>query len=316
MPRKVRVLTTSFHGPRERTLAANRELAGEFVGAAGAERADLVCLPETFTEVGLARDDRPVAEPVPGPTFDALATLAAEHAVWVVAPFSVRTEAGAVENSAVVIDRGGRLAGRYAKVHPTIGECEARAIVPGEEAAEAVVETDFGRLGLAICYDIGWPEHWARLKDAGAELVVWPSAYDGGFPLQAYAWTHGYFVVSSVQTEHAKVIAPTGRVLTATSRWHRLAAATIDLEQELFHIDDQTDKLYALQREFGRRVTVEALTEEHVFTLESNDPAWPVARLKERFGLENFRDYHARAAGVQDLHRAHATAPEQLAVGV
>ena len=77
MPRKVRVLTTSFHGPRERTLAANRELAGEFVGAAGAERADLVCLPETFTEVGLARDDRPVAEPVPGPTFDALATLAA-----------------------------------------------------------------------------------------------------------------------------------------------------------------------------------------------------------------------------------------------
>lgn len=313
MPRKVRVLTTSFHGPQERSVAANRDLACAFVEAAGAEGADLVCLPETFLEVGLPGDQIPVAEPIPGPTFDAVAALAARHAVWVVASFCVRTEAGTIENSALVIDRRGELAGRYAKAHPTIGECEARAITPGQEAT--VVETDFGRLGLAICYDIGWPEHWARLQEAGAELVVWPSAYDGGFPLRVYAWTHDYFVVSAVRTEHSKIIAPTGRVVAATSRWHRLAAATIDLEQERFHIDDQVDKLYALQREFGRRVTVEALTEEHVFTLESNDPAWPVARLKERFGLENFRDYHARATGVQDRHRGMALVAEPAPVG-
>ncbi len=313
MPRKVRILTTSFHGPQERSVKANRELACRFVEAADAERADLVCLPESFLDVGLPRDELPVAEPIPGPSFDALSSLAKRHAVWVVAPFCVRTEAGAIENSAVVIDRRGELAGRYAKVHPTIGECEQRSIAPGREAA--VVDTDFGRFGLAICYDIGWPAHWDDLRRLGAEMVVWPSAYDGGFPLQAYAWTHSYYVVSSVRTEHSRVIDVTGRVIASTSRWHRLAATTIDLEKEVFHIDDQVDNLYRLQRELGHRVDVEALTEEHVFTLESHDPAWPVARIKEHFGLENFRDYHARAARVQDGYRAGALAAEPAVVG-
>lgn len=294
-------------------MAGNRALAAAYVEAAGAERADLVCLPESLLDVGLPRHELPVAEPIPGPTFDALAVLARRHAVWVVAPFCVRTAAGTVENSAVVIDRQGRLAGTYVKVHPTIGECEQRGITPGHEAA--VIETDFGRLGLAICYDIGWPAHWEDLARRGAELVVWPSAYDGGFPLQAYAWLHAYYVVSSVRTEHSKVIDPTGRVLASTSRWHRLAATTIDLEREIFHIDDQVAKLDRLHRELGHRVNVEALTEEHVFTLESNDPTWPVARLKEHYGLENIRDYHARAASVQDAWRAGALTAEAAGVG-
>lgn len=313
MPRKVRILTTSFHGPQERSAEGNRELAGAYVQAAGAERADIVCLPESFLDIGLPRELLPIAEPVPGPTFDMLASLARRHEVWIVAPFCVRTDDGTIENSAVVIDRRGRLAGRYAKVHPTIGECEERSITPGHEAM--VLDTDFGRLGLAICYDIGWPEHWASLRERGAELVVWPSAYDGGFPLRAYAWSHSYYVVSSVRTEHSKVIDLTGDVLASTSRWHRLAAATIDLEKEVFHIDDQVETLYRLQQELGERVSVRAFTEEHVFTVESNDPDWPVGRIKEQFGLENFRDYHARAVGVQDRYRVGTRRPEVAGIG-
>jgi hypothetical protein len=110
-------------------------------------------------------------------------------------------------------------------------------------------------------------------------------------------------VISSVHTEHSRVIDITGQVLAATSRWHRITATTIDLEKELFHIDDQVEKLFRVQQELGHRVGVRALTEEHIFTLESNDPEWPVARIKTHFGLENFRDYHARAQGVQDRHR-------------
>src|SRR3954468_7806573 len=171
MPRKLRVLTTSFFGGGERTVEGNRAQAVACVEAAGAERADLVCLPETFLEVGLPRAERPGAEPIPGPTFDALAAAARAQRTWVVAAYCVRTDLGHVENSAVVVDRQGRFAGRYAKVHPTIGECETLGITPGGEAT--VVDTDFGRLGLAICYDIGWPAHWAALRDRGAELVVW-----------------------------------------------------------------------------------------------------------------------------------------------
>lgn len=311
MPRKVRVLTTSYAGDSAHTVTGNRDLACAFVDAAGAEHADLVCLPENFLHTGIARDQLPIVEALSGATISALAPLARKHGTWVVVPLCLRTDGGRIENSAVVLNRRGELAGRYAKVHPTIGECEAQAITPGSDAT--VIETDFGRVGLAICYDIGWPEHWQQLRAQGAEIVVWPSAYDGGFPLQAYAWSHFYYVISAVRTEHSRVIDVTGRILASTSRWHHLAAMTIDLEKEVFHTDAHAEKLFQLQQAFGQRVSAQAFTEEHIFTVESNDPSWPLARIKEAYGLENFRDYHARATCVQDNQRVAAKKPASVA---
>jgi hypothetical protein len=54
----------------------------------------------------------------------------------------------------------------------------------------------------------------------------------------------------------------------------------------------------------GARVTAVGYSEENVFTLESNDPTLPLGALVAEHGLESFRDYHARATGVQDLHRS------------
>lgn len=306
MPRKVRITTTSFNPSGQRNAELIREQACSYVEAAGAEGADLVCLPEDFLHTAISGDQVPYAEPLPGPTFDALSLLAHRYRLWIVAGYCVCTGAGLIENSAVVIDRQGNLAGRYAKVYPTIGECERSQITPGLDAT--VVDTDFGRMGLAICFDIGWPEHWAALQEQGAEFVVWPSAYDGGLPLHAYAWTHSYYVITAVRSEHSKVIDVSGRVLASTSKWHRLASTTIDLEKEVFHIDQQVDKLFRVQRDLGQRVSVQALSEENVFTIESNDPDWPVARLKQHYELENFRDYHDRSTRVQERHRNRAAA--------
>lgn len=301
MPRKVRVLTTSFFGGGNSTPERNRERACDLLDAAGAEGADLVCLPETFLHVGAPREGRPYAETVPGPTLDALAVRARRYDTWVVAGLEVRSAGERVDNCALVLNRQGDVAGIYSKVHPTTGECETYGITPG--AAPLVVETDFGRVGLAVCFDIGWPQHWAELAAQGAELVVWPSAYNGGFPLQAHAWNHFYYVVSAVQAEHSKIIDITGQVLASTSQHHSLAALTIDLEKEIFHIDEQREKLFRVQQERGAAVGVRGFSEENIFTLESHDPEWPLALLKEHYGLENYRDYHARSTCVQDRHR-------------
>ena len=169
-----------------------------------------------------------------------------------------------------------------------------------------IVEADFGRLGLATCYDINWPTHWAELARLGAELVVWPSAYDGGSPLSYYAWAHQYHVVSAVRTAYSKVIDITGSVAASTNLWHPLVSTTVDLEQELFHADYNEEKLPRVEAELGARVTAHCFDEERYFTLESNDPEWPVARLKAHYGLESLRDYCARASQVQDQHRAAA----------
>ena len=314
MPRKLRVTTTSFDIPGPRTAEQNLDQARRFLEAAGAEGADLACLPETFLETALPADQLPYAEPLPGPTFDALSRLAGKYHMWVVAGYSVRTDDGAIENSAAVIDRHGQLAARYGKIHPTISEMTKRKITPGTECA-TVVETDFGRMGLAICYDVGWPDLWAQLAEQGAELVVWPSAYDGGLPLQAYAWTHSYYIVSTVLSEHSRVIDISGAILASTSRWSRLVTTTIDLEKELLHIAPslgQHEKLFRLQQEMGGRVTIQGFTEENFVTLESNDPDWPVARIKEHYGLLNWREYHAAATQMQDeQRRARRSEPPQ-----
>jgi predicted amidohydrolase len=301
MPRKVRVVTTSFHQAGG-SASENRDFACWLADAAAAERANLLCLPETFLDVGVPREKRPTVEAIDGPTVGALSERARRHRMWIVAPISVPGADGRILNSAFLLDRDGTIAAHYVKVHPTIGECEDRRMVPGTDTV--VAETDFGRLGFAICYDIGWPAHWAALRDQRAELVVWPSAYDGGFPLNAYAWTHGYHVISAVATEHAKIIDPLGRELASTSRWSRLTAATIDLDGEIFHIDDQVERLARLQHDLGARVRVETFTEEHLFRLSSEDDELSLAEIKERYGLENFADYHRRAAAVQDRHRA------------
>jgi predicted amidohydrolase len=143
-----------------------------------------------------------VAEPIDGPTFQALADCARQYSMYVVAglPIVVGTVYRIV---AVLIDRRGELVGMYAKMHPTDGEIDC-GIVPGNEVG--VFNTDFGRVGLAICFDVNWPEMWAQMAEQGADVVCWLSAYPGGFPLQAYAWTHKYPIVTSVWPYEARVI--------------------------------------------------------------------------------------------------------------
>ncbi|MDQ3702623.1 MAG: carbon-nitrogen hydrolase family protein [Chloroflexota bacterium] len=221
MPRKAWVVTTSWGSPGGRTAALNRETALALLDDAAAFRPDLVCLPEAVQLIGVPREARPaLAEPVPGPLVDALAERARRYRTYIVAGMGERRE-GQWYNTALLIDRQGHLAGRYDKVCPTDYELRD-GVVPGH--ALPVFETDFGRVAIQVCYDIGWPANWDALGSAGAELVVWPSAYDGGFPLQAYAWRHRYYVVSSVWTHFGRIVDITGRVLASTTRQSRLVA--------------------------------------------------------------------------------------------
>src|SRR5438045_6916201 len=196
-----------------------------------------------------------------------------------------------LQNMAVLIDRQGKLIGTYAKLHPTEGEIGC-GIVPGNEPA--VFVTDFGRVGLAICFDLNWADQWAEMAKRGAEVVCWLSAYPGGLPLQLYAWTHRYRVVSSVWPYEARIIDITGRILTSTSRWGRLATNTLDLDKQLFHTDNQSQHILPIQTRYGQRVTLDTFTEEHFFTLESNDLELSVDDIIAQYGLVPYADYIAR----------------------
>lgn len=243
------------------------------------------------------------AEPIPGPAFDAVAKCARCYAMYVVAGFLV-PDGDRIRNVAALIDREGSLVGIYAKKHPPEGELDC-GVAPGADAS--VFDTDFGRVGLAICFDLNWPPLWAEMANQDADLVCWISAYPGGFPLQAYAWLYQYPIVTSVWSYHARVIDITGRILASTSRWGRLTTYDLNLDKRLFHTDGQADHLLAIQTRYGKGVRLETFTEEHIFTLESRDPDLSIDEVIEEFDLVEYQDYLARCTVAQEQARSAAS---------
>lgn len=102
----------------------------------------------------------------------------------------------------------------------------------------------------------------------GAEIVFWPSAYDGGTPLQACAMDHHYFVVSAVCKEHARIIDVLSSVIVETGPNTDIAEAVIDLEKKVFDRFNLR-KLADLRLKYGRDVTINMRCDEDLFTLES-----------------------------------------------
>jgi hypothetical protein len=183
-----------------------------------------------------------------------------------------------------------------------------KGITPGSDAP--VFKTDFGRIGLQICFDINWPDTWAALKAQGAEIVFWSSAYDGGKHLSMHAWTHNYYVVSAVKSRHARVIDILGEVLAITGPYDAVAAHTIDLDVGLFHCDFNATALPDIRRRYGADVTVRVLHEEGLFTLETNRDDLSVADVVAEFRLESLADYLARNERLQDAWRNGESPPD------
>src|SRR5262249_40790815 len=170
--RPVRVLSLSFRDK-------SREEVARLVDREAGAGTDLVVLPETW----LGQKDNP--ELLDGPTLTTFGALAKKHHTYLVCPIDRRAGKRRL-NSAVLLDRAGKVAGRYDKVFPYWSEFALKQPVCVGDTAP-VFQTDFGRLGLAICFDVNFPEVWQRLAEQEAELVVWPSAYSAGTSLQAHA---------------------------------------------------------------------------------------------------------------------------------
>ncbi len=164
--------------------AVNLETAARLVAEAAAAGARLVALPEVFAWRGRQAEEAARAEPIPGPAADWAAGLAREHSVHLVAGSIL--ERGAPDdrcwNTCCLFAPDGSLLGAYRKIHlfdidiperVTIRESATRA--PGETAV--CVETELGRIGLAVCYDLRFPELFRELADRGAEVVAMPSAF-------------------------------------------------------------------------------------------------------------------------------------------
>ncbi len=167
--------------PNQGDAAANLDLIAAEVRAAARQGARLVLLQELhngpyFCQVeDTAYFD--LAEPIPGASTERLGALAREHGVVIVASLFERRAPGLYHNTAVVLERDGRLLGRYRKMHipDDPGFYEKFYFTPGD-LGFAPLQTSVGRLGVLVCWDQWYPEGARLMALAGAELLLYPTA--------------------------------------------------------------------------------------------------------------------------------------------
>jgi predicted amidohydrolase len=293
--RPVRVVSLSFHDKNMAEIA-------QVVDREGQKGVDLIILPEAW------RGQKESPESLDGPTVSTMAALARRHGTYLVCPID-RRDGERRLNTAVLIDRGGGIAGLYDKVYPYWSEFELKPPVePGHEVR--VFQTDFGKLGLAICFDVNFPEVWQRLADQGAELVLWPSAYSAGKSLQAHALNHHFYIVTSTLTCDCQVYDITGEeLLYEKSDDLTVSRITLDLDRGIYHSNFNIEKRDKLLKEHGQEVKqVKWLDREQWFVLQATEPGVSARALAKQYGLEELRDYLSRSRRQVDQRRGRGLA--------
>lgn len=187
--------------------------------------ADLILLPEGITAVGTGMSYAEVAETVPGPTTARLAERARARKAWVAAGIYER-DGRAVYNTAILIDREGKLAGRYRKVYLPREEVE-RGLTPGD--SWPVFETDFGRVGLMICCDVFFPEPARALAAQGAELILLPIWGGEEALAAARAIENEVFLAAAGDDHPTYIMDPDGRRVAQAPQRGEIAVAEVDL---------------------------------------------------------------------------------------
>ncbi|MEW5975932.1 MAG: carbon-nitrogen hydrolase family protein [Acidobacteriota bacterium] len=186
---------------------------------------DIVCLGEGITVVGNREKYVAVAEPVPGPVTDRLGEKARQHRMYIVAGVYER-DGPAVYNTAVLIDRQGKVAGKYRKVYLPREEIEG-GLTPG--LSFPVFDTDFGRVGMMICWDVQYVDPARALAAQGAEIILLP-IWGGDYTLmKARAIENHVFLVSAGYDAQTAIINPMGEVLHATKESGVFKTVPVDL---------------------------------------------------------------------------------------
>ncbi len=234
----------------ERNLDRCRELIAE-LRTMGAR---LVVLPENFAFLGEHETAKmAVAEPVPGEgrILSFMRSVAREYRVdLVLGGMPEAVSATHVHNTAVYLDGQGEIRGIYRKIHlfdvaipDGATYRESASVKPGDEAV--VVDAEFGKVGLTICYDLRFPELYRRLVGDGARILTVPAAFtlhtgrDHWHPLlRARAIENLSFVLAAAQFGrhnakrvtygHACIIDPWGQVLAEVGDREGVAVAELD----------------------------------------------------------------------------------------
>jgi nitrilase len=231
-------------------VEGNLSEARRLVAKAAEQGAKLVVLPEFFAIMGMNEQDKvKVREQAgQGPIQQFMSETARRHKLWLMGSLPLAANApDKVRNSLLVFDETGAQVARYDKIHLfnlTLGNesyNEAQTIEPGDKVV--VIDSPFGRIGLAVCYDLRFPELFRAMKDV--DIIVLPSAFTATTgkvhwePLiraraienlsYVIAAAQGGYHVSGRETHgHSMIVDPWGRIVDELPRGSGVVIADVN----------------------------------------------------------------------------------------
>ena len=237
------------------SVSANLMETERLIGLAVDAGASLVVLPENFSFMGVSESDKlRVAEAEgDGPVQNFLANQARKHGIWLVGgtlPVTANSPRH-VRAATMLYDNSGQCVARYDKIHlfdVNLEEAneqyaESSTIEPGDEVC--CYETPFGRLGLAVCYDLRFPEQFRQMAKRGMDIIALPSAFTA-VTGRAH-WRHlvcaraienlcyavaanqgGYHINGRESYGHSMIVDPWGAVLDCLESGAGVVVAEID----------------------------------------------------------------------------------------
>lgn len=246
MAGKIKILGIQT-SPETGNKDANLEKAAKILEQNSLFKPDLVVLSEVFN-TGLGyKYFHTLSEEIPqGQTIEFLSGLASKYRTNIAGGSIIeKCSDGKYTNTSIFFDRNGKISGKYQKIHlfSYYGDKEGEYLTSGDSAV--VIDSDIGKIGLSVCYDLRFPELYRALTYAGAEIITcsaaWPQPrLDHWLTLnKARAIENQVFMVSVNQTGkvgekrinagNSMIINPWGEVISSLGDEEGIVTAEIDL---------------------------------------------------------------------------------------
>ena len=234
---------------------------------------------------------------------DYFSDVAKENNCYIAYSAIMPAEDGKNRNSIIMIDRQGKVMGRYHKHNLVIGEAESIEGLCGKDAA--IFDCDFGRVGAVICFDLNFEEIRKLYKEKKPDLMIFSSLYHGSFMQNFWAYDLRSWLVTSIggNNDRGAVLNPVGTKVAETSNYRHWLTQEINLDCFVAHLDLNWEKVEKAKNKYGAGLCLHEPGDLGAMLLSSEMDDITIDEIVKEFGIEHIDEYFTRSIKYADENR-------------
>ena len=229
-------------------------------------------------------------------------SVAKENSCYIAYSAVMPDKDGKNRNAIMMIDRHGKVMGRYNKHNLTIYEMEEIEGLCGKDAV--IFDCDFGRVGAVICFDFNFDEIRNLYKEKKPNLMIFSSYYHGGFMQNFWAYELRSWLVTSIGCNNlSAVINPVGAKIAETSNYRNWLTQEINLDCFVAHLDYNWDKVEKAKNQYGAGLQIYEPGQLGAMLLSSDMNDVTIDEIATEFEIEHIDEYFARSIKAANENR-------------